>query len=564
MFSTLIELFSPTKNPNVTQSLILVMFTIALGIFLGNFKLKRISFGISAVMFTGLLMGHLGYNLEKSTLHFLRDFGLILFVYGIGIQVGLHFFSSLRQYGLQYNILAVSTAVLGGVVAFVIFKTTGHSIENVVGMMSGSVTNTPGLGAAKSILGEYREQFPDRSFVDPAIAYAITYPVGVLGVIGAIIFAKYIFKVDIDKESKEFELENKTQESFPRIRKVRVTKKEAIGLSIKEIRNKLGNDRVIFSRIKNSGSQLVLSPSEDMILKENDVLMMVGMKEDLEVAIELLGRESSDKVIERESEIIAKTLIVTQVQAVHKTLESLQLFNRYDLKVTRVFRGGKSLLAHPKLALFFGDKLAVVGNKWAIEQVEKVLGNKKAKLLEPDFVSLFGGLILGIILGSIPILIPSFPVPIKFGFAAGPLVVALLLSRFGGVGMINTYINNGAIYFMKDLGIALFFATVGIYAGQDFYDNFIKFNGWEWIGYGILITLIPLFIMMFVGRKIMKINFLKLVGLMSATYTDPAALSFSTQYFKSEIPTQSYVTVYPMVTIARILVAQLLILLFVQ
>ncbi len=563
MFSTIIDLFSPTQNPNVTQSLILVMFTIALGIFLGNFKLKRISFGISAVMFTGLLMGHLGYNLESSTLHFLRDFGLILFVYGIGIQVGLHFFSSLRQYGLPYNILAVSTAVLGGVVAFIIFKTTGHSIENVVGMMSGSVTNTPGLGAAKSILGEFREQFPDRVFTDPAIAYAITYPVGVLGVIGSIILAKIIFKVDVEKESKEFEMETKAQESFPRIRKVRVTNQEAIGMTIRQLSEKLGCEKIIFTRIKSSGSNQVLSPSEDMIIRDQDVLMMVGMKEDVEKATKFIGRESSDKVIERESEIVAKTMIVTRVDAVHKTLDALHLYNRYDLKVTRVFRGGKSLLAHRKLALFFGDKLAVVGNKWAIEQAEKVLGNKKAKLLEPDFVSLFGGLILGIILGSIPIMIPSLPVPIKFGFAAGPLLVALLLSRFGGVGMINTYINNGAIYFMKDLGIALFFATVGIHAGQDFYDNFVKFNGWEWIGYGLMITVIPLVVMMFVGLKIMKINFLKLVGLMSATYTDPAALSFSTQYFNSEIPNQSYVTVYPMVTIARILIAQFLILLFI-
>ena len=562
MLNTFTELLSPTENPGVTQSLILVMFTIALGIFLGNLKFKRVSFGLSAVMFTGLLLGHYGYKLEPGTLNFLRDFGLILFVYGIGIQVGLHFFSSLRKYGMKFNLLAVFTALLGGIVALLIFTTTGQSIENVVGMMSGAVTNTPGLGAAKSVLSEFKEQFPDKTFIDPAIAYAITYPFGVLGVIGSIIFAKYLFKIDIERESKEFYMETKAQEKYPTVMKARVTKKEVVGMTVKEVAEKFGKDKVIFSRIKHSGSTVVMSPSADTEIQYLDVVIIVGFKDDLDKIVDYIGRESSDKIVERENEILAKTMIVTKRKAVHKTLNELDLFNRYDLKVTRVFRGGKSLMAHPNLALFFGDKLAVVGNKWSINQAEKILGNKEEKLLEPDFVSLFGGLILGIIVGSIPILIPSFPVPIKLGFAAGPLLVALLLSRYGGVGMINTYINNGAIYFMKDLGIALFFAAVGIHAGQHFYDNFIQFNGWQWIGYGALITIIPLFIMMYIGRRIMKINFLKLVGLMSATYTDPAALSFSNQYFNSEIPTQSYVTVYPMVTITRILLAQLLILLF--
>lgn len=561
MFKTILELISPTDHPNLTQSLIVIMFTIALGIFIGSIKFKNISFGMAAVMFTGLLLGHYGYNIQADTLEFIRDFGLILFVYGIGIEVGLSFFSSLKKDGLKFNLLAVSTTLVGGGIALLIYKFSGQSIENVVGLMSGAVTNTPGLGAAKSVLGEFREHFPNHVYADPAVAYAITYPFGVLGIILMIIFAKKLFRIDLEKESNQFYIETKAQERFPTIMKVRITKQDVVGMTIRDVTEKFGKDKIIFSRIKHSGSENVYSPSADTILEYLDVLMIVGYKEDLDKAIEFLGRESSDKMVEKEVGILAKTLIVTKKNVVHKTLKDLDLYNRYDLKVTRIFRSGKEILAHPSLPLFFGDKIAVVGNKWSVHQAEKMLGNSEKKLLEPDFVSIFGGLILGILVGSIPILFPSFPVPIKLGFAAGPLLVALLLSRYGGIGLISTYINHGAIYFMKDLGISLFFAAVGIHAGQNFYDNFILYNGWHWIGYGILITIIPLFLMMMVGRLILKINFLKLVGLMSATYTDPAALSFSNQYFNSEIPTQAYVTVYPLVTIFRIMIAQFLILL---
>jgi putative transport protein len=342
--------------------------------------------------------------------------------------------------------------------------------------------------------------------------------------------------------------------------KVRVTNEEPLGKTLKEVVDMFGKDKVIFSRLKRTGSTQVISPSSETVLEFLDVLMMVGYRADLDKITNYLGRESSDMMVEKEEGIMAKTLIVTNNSVVHKTLDELDLYNRYDLKVTRIFRSGRELLAHPKLSLFFGDKIAVVGNKWSVQQAEKTIGNSEKKLLQPDFFSIFGGLILGIIVGSIPFLIPTFPVPIKLGFAAGPLLVALFLSRYGGIGMIHTYINHGAIHFMKDLGISLFFATVGIYAGRDFYENFIKYNGWEWIGYGALITFIPLIFMLIVGRLVMKINFLKLVGIMSATYTDPAALSFSNQYFNSDIPTQSYVTVYPTATIMRILIAQLLIL----
>ncbi|MBK7095219.1 MAG: putative transporter [Saprospiraceae bacterium] len=560
MIETILKLISPTENPTVTQSLVVVMSVIALGIFLGNLKIRKVSFGMSAVMFSGLLLGHYGYRVEQHTLEFLRDFGLILFVYGIGIQVGISFFSSFKDDGLKFNLLAISTAVMGGIIAILVFIISGQSIENVVGMMSGAVTNTPGLGAAKSVLVEFQDKFPDHKFADPAVAYAITYPFGVFGIIMVIMLSKKLLKIDLKKENEEFESEIAAKKHVPAIMKVRVTNQEPVGKTLRDIIEMFGREKVIFSRLKRTGTSMVISPSAETVIEYLDVLMMVGFKEDLDKVLEYLGRESSDQMVEKEQGIHAKTLIVTKNDVVHKTLDELDLYNRYDLKVTRVFRSGMELLAHPSLTLFFGDKIAVVGNKWSIQQAEKMIGNSEKKLLEPDFFSLFGGLILGIIVGSIPLLIPSFPVPIKLGFAAGPLLVALFLSRYGGIGLIHTYINHGAIYFMKDLGISLFFATVGIHAGHNFYENFVKYNGWEWIGYGALITFIPLVMMVIIGRYILKINYFKLVGIMSASYTDPAALSFSNQYLNSDIPTQSYVTVYPMVTITRILIAQLLIL----
>lgn len=290
--------------------------------------------------------------------------------------------------------------------------------------------------------------------------------------------------------------------------------------------------------------------------------MIVGHEKDLDEFIKKVGRPSTDLFIESDSDLHKKNIFVTKPSAVHKKLSELDLYNTYDLKVTRVFRAGKEMIPRPSLELFYGDILRVIGSKEGIEEAEKIIGNQEKKMLEPDFLSLFGGLLLGIIVGSIPIMIPGLPIPVKLGFAAGPLIVALLISRYGGISFIHSYINNGAIYFMKDLGIYLFFAAVGVHAGEGFYENFIKYNGWIFLLYGSAITLIPLLMMVIVGKFFMKINFLQLAGIMSGSYTDPAALSFSTNYMDSDIPIQSYAQVYPLVTIFRIFVASLLILFF--
>lgn len=561
MFDWLQNLLLPVENPSVTQSIVAIMLAIGTGIFLGRLKLGKITFGVSAVMFTGLFLGHLGYRIQEGILDFIRDFGLILFVYGIGLQVGPSFFSSFRNEGLKFNILAVSTVLFGGLITIVLFRLTGLKIEDLVGIMSGSVTNTPGLGAAKNTIEEIKNSFPNKTFDDPTIGYAITYPLGVFGIIGTIILSKLLLKINPEVEMRKFRM-SKINQELPLIhKKMRVTNPEYFGKTLHQVIKDFGHE-IVVSRLKHSGSDAVQSPTLDTHLRDRDVLMIVGLESHLDEFIQKVGRPSTDLFIESDSDIRKKNIFVTKPSAVHKKLSQLDLYNTYDLKVTRVFRAGREILPRPSLELFYGDILRVIGSREAIEEAEKIIGNSEKKLLEPDFLSLFGGLLLGVILGSIPIVIPSLPVPIKLGFAAGPLIVALLISRYGGISFIHSYINNGAIYFMKDFGICLFFAAVGIHAGDGFYENFIKYNGWNWLLFGSAITFIPLIAMVIVGRFLMKINYLQLAGIMSGSYTDPAALSFSTNYLDSDIPVQSYAQVYPLVTIFRIFVASLLILIF--
>lgn len=561
MLDWLKNLLLPVENPNVTQSIVVIMLAIGTGIFAGRLKLGKITFGVSAVMFTGLLLGHLGYRIEEDILDFIRDFGLILFVYGIGLQVGPSFFSSFKNEGLKFNLLAVSTVLMGGVIAIILFKTTGLKMENIVGIMSGSVTNTPGLGAAKNTIEEVRHQFPGKVFDDPAIGYAITYPLGVFGIIFSIILSKTLLNIDTVAEMKKFRLAKINSEEPLMHQKLRITNPDFFGKTLHQSLKDTAKN-VVITRLKHSGETAVASPTMDMRLQDRDVLMIVGHQSEVSEFTKLVGRPSTDTFIENDKELQKKNIFVTKPEVLHKTLSQLDLYNTYDLKVSRVYRAGREILPRPSLELFYGDKLRVIGTQTAIDQVSEIIGNSEKKLLEPDFLSLFAGLLLGLILGSVPIAIPSLPVPVKLGFAAGPLIVALLISRYGGISFIHSYINNGAIYFMKDFGICLFFAAVGIHAGDGFYENFVKYNGWMWLLYGSAITFIPLILMVIIGKYFMKINYLQLAGIMSGSYTDPAALSFSTNYLDSDVPVQSYAQVYPLVTIFRIFTASLLILIF--
>lgn len=557
----LLKLFEPTENPGIAASLILVFLVMAAGIVLGKLKIQKISLSISGVLFAGILAGHLGYRLDPHTMDFLRDMGLILFVYAVGMQVGPSFFSSFRKDGLLYNALAVGTVLGGGLVTILLWKTTGTGMDNLVGIMSGAVTNTPGLGAAKAALNDVAAKHTGSVFNDPTNAYAITYPFGVLGVIVVMVLGKYLFNINVKHEMDLFEQGVKKNYPAPQTTKCRVTKPAYVGKSIDDLLQDM-NDTIIVSRLKHSGSVIVESPQGNTVLKERDVLMLVGLPEELEKAVSILGQVSTDRFIESEANTKATTILVTSNRAVQKSIEQLELEDYFGVHITRVYRSGLELLATPSLVLHYGDRIRVVGSHEALNKVVKMMGNSEKRLLEPQLLSIFLGIVMGVIVGSIPILLPGLSAPVKLGMAAGPLLVALLISRFGGISTIHSFLNQSAILFMKDFGICIFFAAVGIHAGETFYHTFIKFNGLQWMLYGLCITILPLLTMVLIARWVFKINYMPLLGLMAGTYTDPAALAFSSSYFNNDLPTQAYATVYPLVTILRILVAQLLVLYF--
>jgi putative transport protein len=375
------------------------------------------------------------------------------------------------------------------------------------------------------------------------------------------VLGKYLFKINVKHETALFEQGVKKNYPAPQTTKCRVTKPAYIGKSIDDLLHDM-NNAIIVSRLKHSGSVIVESPQGNTLLKERDVLMLVGLPEDVEKAVSILGQVSTDRFIESDANTKARTILVTSNRAVQKSIEQLELEDYFGVHITRVYRSGLELLATPSLVLHYGDRIRVVGSDDSLNKVVKLVGNSEKRLMEPQLLSIFLGIVLGVIVGSIPILLPGLSAPVKLGMAAGPLLVALLISRFGGISTIHSFLNQSAILFMKDFGICLFFAAVGIHAGETFYQTFIKFNGLQWMLYGLCITILPLLTMVLIARWIFKINYMPLLGLMAGTYTDPAALAFSSSYFNNDLPTQAYATVYPLVTILRILVAQLLVLYF--
>lgn len=555
------QLLLPTPAPGIAASLVLVFFVMAMGIALGKLRAGKVSLGIAGVLFSGILIGHLGYRMDMHVLEFVRDTGLILFVYAVGMQVGPSFFSSFRQDGLRYNALAAGTVLLGALTTILLWKYTHNGMDNMVGIMSGAVTNTPGLGAAKAALGDIAQKHPGHPFTDPANAYAITYPFGVLGLIAMMILGKTLFRIDLKKEMLAFEESMRSAHPSPISMKCRVTQPAFIGKTIDHFLAEAG-DGVVVSRLKHSGSTIVESPQGSTVLKERDVLMLVGLPADLQRAVEKAGYVSSDRFIESDAGTKARTLLVTHSGAAQKSIEQLDLEQQYGVHITRVYRAGLELVARPSLVLHFGDRIRVVGAEKDLDRVTRMVGNSEKKLQEPQLLSICLGIVLGVILGSIPLALPGLSAPVRLGMAAGPLLVALLISRYGGISSIHSFLNQSAILFMKDFGICLFFAAVGIHAGESFYQTFITYNGWTWIGYGLIITVLPLLVMLLLARIVFRINYLPLLGIMSGTYTDPAALAFSTSYFRTDLSTQAYATVYPLVTILRILVAQLLVLYF--
>ena len=554
----LIELFTGT---GIAHSILIFALVISIGIMLGKVKIFGISLGTTWILFTGIFFGHLGLTIDEHILHFMKEFGLILFVYSIGMQVGPSFFSSFKQGGLTLNLLSTSIVLIGAITAYVLHLITGTPISTMVGVMSGAVTNTPGLGAAQQTYSDLMGGKTDPSI---AMGYAVAYPLGVVGIILTIIILKAIFKVNFEQESKSFESTDSSKLNEAQMFSLQVLNPAIFGKSIKEI-NKLIDRKFVISRVLHAEDGKLEVPQPETVLSENDKILVVSNLKNIDIIEALIGkkidmnRSDWDRL---DSQLVSRRISISKSEINGKTIGSLRLRSLYGVNITRVNRAGIDLVADPRLPLQLGDRVTVVGPEDAIANVEKVLGNSLKRLREPNLISIFIGIALGVLVGSIPFMFPGIPQPVKLGLAGGPLVVAILISKFGPKYKLVTYTTMSANLMLREIGIALFLACVGLGAGEGFVETIIN-GGYRWIGYGFIITMLPLLLVGIVGRKFFKLNYFMLTGLIAGSMTDPPALSFANQTAGNDIPAVGYATVYPLTMFLRVITAQLLILLFI-
>lgn len=557
----MIDLLSP-GNESLAAAVMLYSFVIFAGIYLGKIKVLGVSLGVTLVLFVGILMGHFGYSVQPDILHFLRDFGLILFIFSIGMQVGPGFFSSFKEGGVRMNMLAVGGVLMSAVIAVAIYFIQGGangitSLPEMVGIMSGAVTNTPGLGAAQQTVLQINSAAGDIS-QQMSMGYAAAYPLGVVGIIVSLILIKKIFRIDVQKEIDEVEEEKNDSQLAPHVVTYKVTNELMAGLDIAKIHTII-NANFVISRIEKPDGTIRIPKSEDL-LEMGDLVLIVCSIQDEEVFNRFIGPKVEKKWEMVQGPVVSKKILVTKTEYNGVKLGSLRLRMGYKLNVTRVNRAGVDLLATANLRLQIGDRLTVVGKPEDIERLGNKLGNSLKRLNEPNLFTMFIGIFLGIIVGSIPFYLPGMSVPMKLGLAGGPLIVAILISAYGTKFHLVTYTNSSANMLLREIGICLFLASVGIAAGKDFAATVFNIRGAMWVGYGLIITMIPLLVVGIIARWKYKMNYLAIIGMLSGNYTDPPALAYANKVANNDAPAVAYSTVYPLTMFMRVIVAQLLIL----
>lgn len=544
------NLLCPVENPTLASTIVLYSFVIALGVYLGKMKLFGVSLGVTFVLFVGILMGHFGYKVDGEVLHFVREFGLILFIFSIGLQVGPGFFSSFKKGGMTLNGLAVLGIALNVLIVLIIYYIENGEtpIEALVGVMSGAITNTPGLAAAQqSVSPEQADTM--------AMGYAAAYPLGVVGIILAMFIIKAMFRIKLDKEIKEVEDEQENSQLKPHIVTFKITNGLIEGKTLKELHDIILCNFVV-SRLMHEDGEVVI-PKAETVLKLGDKLYVVMSAQDEERLKAVLGPEIEMDWNAQQSPVVSRRILITKNEYNGVAIGSLRLRMGYKLNATRVNRAGVDLLASPSLRLQMGDRITVVGNVEDIERLATKLGNSMKRLNEPNLITIFVGIMFGIILGSI-----NIGFGMKLGLAGGPLVVAILLSRFGYKFKLITYTSSSASLLMRELGICLFLASVGISSGAGFADTVFNSTGMWWVVWGFLITLIPLVVVGIIARAVYKINFLTIMGLMSGGCTDPPALAYANNSTGNDTPAVAYSTVYPLTMFLRVVAAQVLVLSF--
>ena len=545
----------------IGHSILLLSFVIAAGIQLGKIKVFGVSLGITLVLFVGIILGHFGFTINHNVIHFFKEFGLILFVYSVGMQVGPGFFSSFKKGGITLNMLACGIVFLGVVTAIILHYATGIPMPTMVGILSGAVTNTPGLGAAQQAFSDMYGS-TDNTI---ALGYAVAYPLGVIGIILSIIFIRYVFRVNFDKENEQLNKEDASHMNEAKPVSLIVKNPAVFGKSVGELSNLLEHRDFVISRIWHDSDKQIEIVSANTVLMENDKVFVITTEQDAQTIKTFIGEEidmERKQWIRMESQFINRRILITKPELNGKRLGQLKLRKLYGINITRINRAGVDLVATPHLTLQVGDRVNVVGTETAVTNVEKVLGNSMKRLNEPNLITIFIGIALGIVLGSIPITFPGIPQPVKLGMAGGPLIVAILISRFGYKYKLVTYTTQSANLMLREIGITLFLACVGISAGDGFVDTIVNNGGFAWIGYGFIITTVPLLIIGCIGRYFCKVNYFTLMGLIAGSTTDPPALAYSNATAGNDAPSVGYATVYPLTMFLRVLTAQLLILFF--
>lgn len=545
-------------EPSVAQAVIVYSLVIASGIALGKIKILGISFGITWVLFIGLLCSYFGITISKEMENFVKKFGLILFVYAIGLQVRPGFFASLKKSALGNNALAASVVLIGVLLTIVFFYTSGNNMAIMAGVMSGAVTNTPGLAAAQAAAKDLQIHGVDGSAI--TLAYAVAYPFSVTGIILSLIILKKVLRINIEDEQERHRKLNFIQSDRPLSIHIKLENKQLIGQPVRKI-FKMVNAPVIISRMFHNG--ITITPTPDTVLSEGDVMQFVATKKIMEKVRLLVGTDSDMNLrTEPSSNLISRAIVVTRKEITHKRLGDIPQIQHEVLTLTRIKRSGIEMVAHGNIFLQLGDTVTVVGTEESVKAFTTVVGNSLKRLEAPDLGPVFMGIVLGVILGSIPFYIPSIPVPVKIGMAGGPLIVALFLSRFGNHLYLNNYTTNSANLIVRELGIALFLASVGLSSGHNLASAFSDGSGYRWILMSITITMVPLLIMGIVASKFFRKTYFEICGLLAGACTDPPALAFALKMAGNDTPSATYATVYPLTMILRILAAQLLILFF--
>jgi putative transport protein len=540
----------------VAHAVLVLCGVIATGIALGHIRFFGITLGIAGVLFSGLLFAHFGLTIEHELLEFCREFGLILFVFTIGLHVGPSFFASFRKQGLKLNLLAAAIVLLGVGVTLLLYTLFDLPLPVAVGLLSGAVTNTPGLGAAQQALREGLPGMTEAGALS-GMAYAVAYPFGIIGIILTMLLIRKVTRVNLVQETERYDHEHTHAVEAPINYNIEVTNARLAGQSLRRLSGLVHGEFVVSRLLR---GEEVMAASADTTLHLGDILHVVCSKECADKLAIVVGDPAKVDVRAITSPLTVRKILITRKGAVGKTIAELDLINRYGTTITRVLRAGVELVAHGGVELNFGDQVTVVGDPSALKKVAVELGDSVKQLNLPNILPVFIGILLGVVVGSIPISLPGMPAPVKLGLAGGPLLVAILLSRIGKIGPVIWYLPQSANLVLREVGITLFLACVGLKSGGQFLDTLLVGDGMKWMLMATAITLVPLLIVGFAARTFFRVNFLSLCGLLAGSMTDPPALSFSHQLTGSDAPAFTYASVYALVMFLRILTAQALVL----